>query len=139
MTLIPHDRKNSIFNDFLIGWDNTLNELIYSSKSNFPPQNIASFPDGSIEIELALAGYKKEDLEITLDNDLLKISYKKLEESAVDKKYISRQIAKRSFRTSFVINRELEVKSASMENGLLKILLSPILPKKDAPKLIHID
>lgn len=139
MTLIPHNRKNSIFNDFLIGWDNTLNELIYSSKSNFPPQNIASFPDGSIEIELALAGYKKEDLEITLDNDVLRISYKKPEDSGVEKKYISRQIAKRSFRTSFAINREHEVKSASMENGLLKILVSPITPKKDAPKLIHID
>lgn len=132
-------KKNNVFNDFLIGWDKTLNDILYSSKSNFPPQNIALLEDGSTEIQLALAGYKKEDLEITLDNDLLKISYKKPENSQEDKHYVSRQIAKRSFKTTFVINRGHEVKSASMENGLLTILISPITPKKDAPKLIHID
>ena len=132
-------KKNNIFNDFLIGWDQTLSDILYSSKSNFPPQNVALLEDGSTEIELALAGYKMEDLEITLDNDVLRISYKKPEDSKGNKHYVSRQIAKRGFRTTFVINRGHEVKSASMEDGLLRILISPITPKKDAPKLIHID
>lgn len=123
--------------EFLIGWDNTLNDLVGRAKDAFPPQNISSLEDGSTEIQLALAGYKKEDLQISVEENVLKIS---CDCSTNDnKKYISRGIARRKFRKSFMLNRGHEVKSASMEDGLLTILISPITPKKDAPKLIHID
>jgi molecular chaperone IbpA len=123
--------------EFLIGWDNTLSDLVHRTKDAFPPQNISTLEDGSTEIQLALAGYKKEDLQITVEENVLKVS---CDCSANEnKKYISRGIARRKFRKSFMLNRGHEVKSASMEDGLLTILISPITPKKDAPKLIHID
>lgn len=123
--------------EFLIGWDNTLNDIVGRAKDAFPPQNISTLEDGSTEIQLALAGYKKEDLQISVEENVLKISCDF--STNENKKYISRGIARRKFRKSFMLNRGHEVKSASMEDGLLTILISPITPKKDAPKLIHID
>ena len=125
--------------DILIGWDNTLSDIVGRTKDAFPPQNIFTLEDGSTEIQLALAGYKKEDIQISVEENVLKISCNFSTELVENKKYISRGIARRKFRKSFMLNRGHEVKSASMEDGLLTILISPITPRKDAPKLIHID
>lgn len=123
--------------EFLIGWDNTLSDLVHRTKDSFPPTNISILEDGSTEIQLALAGYKKEDLQIIVEENVLKISCDKSVNE--NNKYLSRGIARRKFRKSFMLNRGHEVKSASMENGLLTIVISAITPKKDAPKLIHIN
>lgn len=127
--------------DFFVGWDATVNDLVQrvrSTHSNFPPYNIAVLEDKTILIELALAGYNKEDIEISVHDGVLSISSKGVDKNDT-KRYTVRGIAKRKFLSKFVLNKNYEVKDASMENGLLVVKVVEIVPEKEAIKLININ
>ena len=118
----------------------TVNDLVQrvrSTHSNFPPYNIAVLEDKSILIELALAGYNKEDLEISVHDGVLSVSSKGVEKQD-NRRYTVRGIAKRKFLSKFVLNKNYEVKDASMENGLLVVKVVEVVPEKEAVKLISI-
>jgi HSP20 family molecular chaperone IbpA len=116
---------------FLLGFEN-LEKLLERTARNagegYPPYNIETAPDCAIAITLAVAGFSKEELSVTVEEHQLVVRGR--QQDAEDKTFLHRGIAARQFLRAFVLAEGIEVKSAALQNGLLKIDLvrPPIQP-----------
>ena len=101
---------------------------------NYPPYNIVKTGDNKFDIEVALAGFNKKDINVTSENNMLTIESKEDEKSKdKDGEVIHKGISKRYFKRSFTIADDVEVKGAELKDGLLKVSMEKIIP--DAKKL----
>ena len=110
-----------------------------SLTSTFPFYNIVKKGNNKFDIEVALAGYDKKDIEVEYEDNLLRI--KSVKETKSDKEkdgVIHQGIAKRSFSKAFTIANDVEIKGAELKNGLLKISLEKIVPEGKKPKTITV-
>ncbi len=135
-----HDK---LFNEFFrstIGLDRLFQQLVNTSQvnSNFPPYNIVQ-KDETIFIEVALAGYRKDSLDIVVQDGILSIEAKGDSESGDDRTHIHKGIAARKFKRDFKLGEHVEVKSAKFDNGLLTVTLEEIVPEEKKPKVININ
>ena len=128
-----------IFNDpFFIGWNGTLAKLnsVYNQQNSYPPYNIIKENDDVYRIDIALAGFDKEDINISVDNSTLII---KGELSTDEDKYVVHKgIATRKFTRSFSLGEFMEVTGAEFKNGMLNIDIERIVPEDKKPKTIQI-
>ena len=140
----------SIFNQLrpvTIGFDNVFNqfERMFDhqfdaiSVPNFPPYNIVKTGDNKYDVELALAGFNKKDIDVTVEDGILTIK-SIVKDSKEDKEegVIHKGIAKRYFSKSFTIADDVEVKGAELKDGLLKVSLERIIPESRKAKTISI-
>ena len=105
---------------------------------NYPPYNIVKTGDNKFDIEVALAGFNKKDINVTSENNMLTIESKQDEKSKdKDGEVIHKGISKRYFKRSFTIADDVEVKGAELKDGLLKVSMEKSIP--DAKKLKSID
>ena len=101
---------------------------------NYPPYNIVKTGDNKFDIEVALAGFNKKDINVTSENNMLTIESKQDEKSKdKDGEVIHKGISKRYCKRSFTIADDVEVKGAELKDGLLKVSMEKIIP--DAKKL----
>ena len=140
----------SIFNNLrplTVGFDNVFDQLEYmmedrffeKSATNFPPYNIVKTGENTYDVELALAGFNKKDIEVEYKENLLTVKSKKQEETKdEDGNIIHRGISKRMFSKSFTIANDVEVKGAELKDGLLKVSMERIIPEHKKAKLIDI-
>lgn len=98
-----------------------------SGNEGYPPYNIEQTSDRSYRITLALAGFREEDLSITVEDRQLVIRGRQQDDSA-ERVFLHRGIAARQFQRSFVLADGVDVGEASMENGLLHVDLNRIVP-----------
>jgi molecular chaperone IbpA len=139
----------SIFNQLrpvTIGFDNVFDhfERMFEddfralSVPNFPPYNIVKTGNNKYDVELALAGYSKKDITVSLEDGVLTI--KSIKEYKEDKEdgVIHKGIAKRYFSKSFTIADDVEVRGAELKDGLLKVSLERIVPESKKPKTIEV-
>ncbi len=108
--------------------DRLLERSAKSATEGYPPYNIEQSSERTYRITLAVAGFSEEDLEITVENHQLTIRGRQGEDAA-DRVYLHRGIAARQFHRSFVLADGVEVRGASLENGLLHIDLTREQPE----------
>ena len=111
------------------------------SVPNFPPYNIVKTGTNKYDVELALAGYSKKDIDVSLEEGVLTIkSVKDAEEKEVEDNngVLHRGIAKRYFSKAFTIADDVEVKGAELKDGLLKVSLERIVPEHKQARTITI-
>lgn len=135
----PFLQIQSIFNDpFFLGFNDQFVRWESNKKttSQFPPYNVKKVDEDSYVIELAVAGYSREDLDIKVEKDTLTIKSEK--EKDEESNFLHRGIAGRNFTQHFTLGEYMVVKSASMENGLLSINVERELPEEAKPKTIKI-
>ena len=143
----------SIFNNLrplTVGFDNVFDQLEYMMEDrffekgtvgNFPPYNIVKTGENTYDVELALAGFNKNDIEVEYKENNLTVKSKKQEkadETDPDGNMIHRGISKRMFARSFTIANDVEVKGAELKDGLLKVSLERIIPDHKKAKTIEI-
>ena len=105
--------------------------------STYPPYNIKKEGDCNFIIDIALAGFGKEDIEVkVVENEL---SIKSVKKNKDDDDALYKGIAYRSFNKRFTLADDVEVKNASLENGMLTIELERIIPEGKKPRLIKIN
>lgn len=106
--------------------------------TSFPPYNIAKISEDKYVIELAVAGFKREEIDITLEDSKLTVqgNAKKDEEST--KTYYHRGIALRNFTRVFTLADTVIVKSADLVDGLLVIELENVIPENKKPRKINL-
>lgn len=122
--------RMSIFNSpFLLGFDQferTIDRISKLSSDSYPPYNIEQISQNSLRITVAVAGFKKNELDVSLEGNQLQIRGNKKDDER-DRIFIHRGIATRQFQRNFVLADGIKVDGASMENGLLFIdLLQPV-------------
>jgi len=124
---------------FFVGFDRLFDQIDGFTKSlptGFPPYNICKKNDNTYVVELAVAGFAKSDIEIELDGDILRISGKTSDDN---ENYLYKGISNRAFSRVFNIAETVEVKDATMVNGMLKVFLENIVPENKTPKKIKIE
>jgi len=126
-------------------WDklNNFSNSCSESKSH-PPYNIVKLNDSEYKIEMALAGYKKDDLSVTLEDGQLQITGTKEDEEMdtannSDVEFLYRGISSRKFTRTFKLSEDLVVNKVSYDNGMLTISLHRVIPEEKAKKTIPID
>ena len=139
----------SIFNQLRpvsVGFDNVFDHFERMFEDDFrvpsinsPPYNIVKTGTNKYDIEVALAGYNKKDIDVSYEDNMLRIKSKKEDKEDKDEDgVIHKGIAKRYFSKSFTIADDVEVKGAELKDGLLKVSLERIVPESKKPRTISI-
>ena len=128
----------SVFNSpFLLGFEQferTVDRISKLSSDSYPPYNIEQLSSNLLRITIAVAGFEKKDLEISLEGNQLQIKGFRPEDDS-DKIFIHRGIATRQFQRNFILAEGIEVDDASMENGLLFVDLSQPINNEESKKI----
>ena len=137
MTSTATRRINAdLLNDpFFIGFDNLFNKVSKPTiQTNYPPYNIIKTKENWYELQLAIAGFKNEDLDIEFKDGVLTIKGNK---SDTTHEYIHKGISTRSFERSFTLVNTIVVRAADLTDGILTIQLENIIPdEKKAHKIV---
>ena len=128
------------FDDMFDHFEHMMDDSFFrGTMGNFPPYNIVKTGENTYDVELALAGFNKNDIEVEYKENLLSVNSKKQEEVKDDDgNVIHRGISKRMFSKSFTIANDVEVKGAELKDGLLKVSLERIIPEHKKAKTIEI-
>ena len=131
------------FDRFFVGFDDQFNRLskihddLTKAIPNYPPYNIKKTGDNTYVIEMAVAGFAKQDIEIELADGKMIIKGNVQNDEAEDA-FLFKGIANRAFTRSFALEDTVEVKDAAMMNGMLKVFLERIIPEHKKPKKIEV-
>lgn len=132
------------FDRFFVGFDDQYNKLaklhdnIAKNIPNYPPYNIKKTGENTYSIEVAVAGFSKSQIDITLENDQLIIKGFSQDDNEAAGDYLFQGIANRAFTRMFALSDQIEVKNAELINGMLKIALEKIIPEHKKPKKIEV-
>ena len=131
---------------FSVGFDSIFDEfdrVLESTErhnSNYPPYNIHKINENEFKIEVALAGYSKDDIELELKDSTLTVRNKQKEKIVNENTngMIHKGISTRQFERAFTISEDIKVINAELKNGLLNIDLERIIPDEKKARLISI-
>ena len=128
-------------NRALIGFDQLFNDVerrfANQVQTNYPPYNVIKHDDNNFEIEVAVAGFDREDITIEVDQDQLVIKGNRQKDDDASK-YLHRGLAARDFERSWTLAEYMEVGDAELTNGILRVKLTRIVPEALKPRLIAI-
>ena len=116
-------------NKYSIGMDDYFDRLgtQHETQTNYPPYNLVQLSNVEYRLELALAGFKKEEINVYTQDGKLFVEGRK-DETESGATYVHRGMAQRSFTRTWTLSDETEVRSVSFEDGLLSITLGRIVP-----------
>jgi len=127
------------FDQFFIGFDSIFDRIITDHQKlqrftgKYPPHNIKKIDDGIYAIELAVAGFTEEEIDIMFENGIITVKGTPKERKG---NYIFQGIANREFEKQFALNEEVKIIDANMINGFLVINLERIIPDHKKPRKI---
>ena len=126
---------------YAVGFDRVFDNLTRyvdnnATSTGYPPYNIRKEGEYNYAIEMALAGFAREDLEIEVADGVLTI--RSVKEKPDEKSNIYRGISYRKFVRKFTIADDIVVNGAKMENGMLSVDLERIVPEEKKPRLIEV-
>ena len=117
-----------------IGLDDYLNRFWdESTKENYPPYNLIQLNNHESKLEIALAGFKKDELQVFTEFGKLHVEGKK-ETSETDGTFVHKGLAQRSFKRVWTVSDDTEIGSVKFEDGLLTVQLNKIVPEHHSRK-----
>lgn len=126
------------FDPFSVGFTDVFKDLQEMSKNikavSYPPYNIKQVKDNKYVIEMAVAGFSKSDIEVTLEGNKLIVKGNTKEDE--EDNFLFKGIANRNFTREFKINDKIEIENAELANGMLKIWLQNMIKAQDLVKKI---
>ena len=126
---------------FSVGFDSVFDrffDMDTTRDSGYPPYNIRKINEAQYVIEIALAGFSKDDIEVEVTEGTLAVRSKKEEETNGDDSFVHKGIAKRSFLRSWTLSDDIIVKGADLKDGMVIINLEKVIPDEKKPRLIQI-
>jgi len=134
-------RFTSLYPQF-VGFDNIFNELerlvdgtAPTRNTSFPPHNIIKLDDNKYVVEMAVAGFGQDEVDVEIQDGILIVKGEKKDQAEVD--YLYRGIATRSFTKSIRLSDTIEVRGAQFKDGILKIGLENVIPEHKKPRKIE--
>jgi len=146
MTFVKDVFGRDLFKDFdkvFVGFDDQYNRMakihddLTKAIPNYPPYNIKKTGDNTYVIEVAVAGFAKQDIEIELVDGKMLIKGN-VQSNEAEENFLFKGIANRAFTRSFALDDQIEVQNAEMFNGMLKVFLERIIPEHKKPKKIEV-
>ena len=133
----PHVHSTLGYDKFFDEIEKLLNVDIQKPVSNFPPHNILKLDDSRYLLEMAVAGFSKDEIEISVKDGTLTVKGEKKEKDS-DYQYIHRGIGTSHFTKTLSIADTIEVKGAEFKDGILRVGLENIIPEHKKPRKIEI-
>jgi len=133
---------------YIVGLDNVMKKMAdgaalaaNTALSNFPPYNIKKIEDNKYLIEMAVAGFGKQDLELTLENNklLIKGNTTASTDDKEKSQYLYQGIAARPFTRAFTLADNVEINNAELINGMLRVWLDCLVPQPNVKKIDVIE
>jgi molecular chaperone IbpA len=125
-----------------IGFDQFFDEIERTfnvqKQDNYPPHNIVRLSDTKFIIELAVAGFAEDELDVSLHHNKLVVKGERNHPNDPDWQYLHRGIASRDFERSFPLNENVEVKQVTVQNGIMTVSLELIVPEEQKARKIAI-
>ena len=146
MTFVSQIFGRDMFKDFdklYVGFDDQFNKMakihddLTKSIPNYPPYNIKKTGDTTYVIEVAVAGFARQDIEIELADGKMIIKGN-AHGTDQEENFLFKGISNRAFTRTFALEDQIEVQDAAMLNGMLKIFLERIIPEHKKPKKIEV-
>jgi len=130
-----------LFRDpFFIGFNRELDRMSSvhqaATRQTYPPYDVLKLDEDTFQVSIAVAGFTKEDIDVSVDNGTLVVKGEIIE--VTDGEYLHKGIASRRFTRTFALGEYMEVTSASIENGMLNINVNRVIPEEKKPKTIKI-
>jgi molecular chaperone IbpA len=122
-------------NKYSIGMDEYFDRLfkLHETTSNYPPYNLIQINNVESHLELALAGFKKEEVNVFTEYGKLFVEGQKAD-TETDRTFIHKGVAQRSFKRAWTLSDDTEVREVVFEDGLLRIVLGKVVPEHHARK-----
>ena len=130
-----------LFRDpFFIGFNRDLERMANvhqtASRQTYPPYDVLKLDEDTFQVSIAIAGFTKDDVNVSVDNGTLIIKGEITE--IADGEYLHKGIASRKFTRTFALGEYMEVTGAKIEDGMLHINVNRIVPEEKKPKTIKI-
>lgn len=126
-------------NRALVGFDRILNDRFFNGvQNNYPPHNIVKYDENHYGIEVAVAGFAKEEITVEVDQDQLTITGRNMVTDAEPKEYLHRGLAARDFEQTWTLAEFMNVVGAEVKDGLLKIQIERVVPEALKPRRIEV-
>ena len=128
------------FRPFAIGFDRYFEDLERMSshtQTNYPPYNVVMVDDEHFTVEVAVAGFSKDDISVTKEKNQLTIEGKK--ESKSTKELVHHGLSSRAFKRSWTLADNVEIETAKLKDGILSVGLEKVIPEEDKPISIKIS
>lgn len=124
----------------LVGFDRIFNDRFFTTQhNNYPPHNIVKYSEHNYAIEVAVAGFNKDEISVSVDQDQLTIKGVKNRPSVNNEvEYLHRGLAARDFEQIFTLAEYMEVVGAKVDNGMLQIDITRVIPEALKPRQIDI-
>lgn len=127
-----------------IGFDqmfDQLNRTFANSKAdgNYPPHNVVKLDDTHYAIELAVAGFNEDEIDVELKENVLTVKGERKRADETDIEYLHKGISNRDFTRTFPLAEHIQVRGAKVKNGILAIALEQVIPEEQKPKKIAIS
>lgn len=129
-------------NRALVGFDRILNDRFFqgNQNGNYPPHNIVKYNEDTYGIEVAVAGFTKDEITVEVDQDRLTIrgvrNRPNVDTGQIE--YLHRGLAARDFEQAFTLAEYMEVVSAKVDNGMLQIDIKRVVPEALKPRQIEV-
>jgi len=123
---------------YFIGGEEWLHRFntLHETSNNYPPYNLVKESSTRFRLEIALAGYQREDIEVSSEWNKLFVEAKKVEDSTDE--YVHHGLAKRAFTRTWTLSDDVVVGDVSFNNGLLTISLNRVIPEHQKKKVYSI-
>ena len=126
--LMDRISKNSI------GLDSYFNKFFDETVTNYPPYNLFQVNNTESRLEIALAGFKKDEVNVYTEYGKLFVEGKKKDNKKKESDYVYQGLAQRSFNRAWTLSDDYEVRDVSLEDGLLTVKLGKIVPEHHSRK-----
>jgi len=107
--------------------------------SNYPPHNVIKTGEETVMIEMAVAGFEEGEIDISVESNMLTISGQQLRTDPINYEYLHRGLSSRDFVQNFRLAEHVEVKDATIKNGVLTVILEREVPEEKKPRTIAIN
>lgn len=130
-----------LFRDpFFIGFNRELDRMASvhqaATRQTYPPYDVLKLDEDAFQVSIAVAGFSKNDIEVSVDQGTLIVKGEITE--VTDGEYLHKGIASRKFTRTFALGEYMEVTGASIEDGMLHINVNRVIPEEKKPKTIKI-
>jgi molecular chaperone IbpA len=129
-------------NKALIGFDRIFNDMdrrfSNQNSTNYPPYNVEKINENTYEISIAVTGFNKNEVHVSLEGNHLSIKGERLREEDPSAEYLYRGLALRDFERVFTLAEHMKVCGAKIKNGILSIQIEREIPESMKPRVINI-
>ena len=130
-----------LFRDpFFIGFNRELERMAHvhqiATRQTYPPYDVLKLDEDTFQVSIAVAGFTKEDIDVSVENGTLIVKGEITE--VTDGEYLHKGVAARKFTRTFALGEYMEVIGASIEDGMLHVNVERIIPEEKKPKKIKI-